>query len=326
MVLIEKLRSAITVPSGWVTNGWTKIPGIPSNICSDILSKQQSADIYLLLVFCYYYPLQSCFAVVWYQKSNNPGLQKLWMCQGDFCKLSHLRNVQQELEDQGSPHLSSTGIQPTKTCAGLHPLICHPSIHLSGCGRPSITNIRELLSGWLFSYDSPCQSVQGPHCALECSTSSILVVDKVKSTGASHQSPLWDRVSALLSYCCGTPREMLSHTSSGNKGPGWGWGWRRWGLPVPQTLLLSPFRAPQTSGGSFTLSSIQTKPAFSENKASHCVSAWLVQTLIIMTIMKYFNQGLDVCGSSLMYLASGKSSRAVICRINERLYKMHCKV
>lgn len=136
----------------------------------------------------------------------------------------------------------------------------------------------------------------------------------------------YETVSALLSYCCGTPREMLSHTSSGNKGPGWGWGWRRWGLPVPQTLLLSPFRAPQTSGGSFTLSSIQTKPAFSENKASHCVSAWLVQTLIIMTIMKYFNQGLDVCGSSLMYLASGKSSRAVICRINERLYKMHCKV
>lgn len=129
MVLIEKLRSAITIPSGRVTNGWTKIPGIPSNICSDILSKQQSAAIYLLLVFCYYYPVQSCFAVVWYQKSNNPDLQKLWMCQEDFCKLSHLRNVQQELEDQGSPHLSSTGIQPTKTCAGLHPLICHPSIH-----------------------------------------------------------------------------------------------------------------------------------------------------------------------------------------------------
>lgn len=122
-----------------------------------------------------------------------------------FCELSHLRNVQQEPEDQGSPlpllhchpaHKDlrrSPSIQPP-----LHPLIHHTSIHppvrpWRDPARPTDVSRRHVESPLT---RAPPKAVHGPCQSLECRANSILVVDKVKRVGAVPS------VSIMRQRCC----------------------------------------------------------------------------------------------------------------------------
>lgn len=115
---------------------------------------------------------------IFIQELNHPQLMAA------FHELSHLRNVRQEPEDQGSPHLSFNMIQSTKTCAGPH-----PSIHLSGHGGTQCD--------WqTWAAVRPTLLLRGPCRSLECRANSILVVDKVKRAGAVPS------VSIMGQRCC----------------------------------------------------------------------------------------------------------------------------
>lgn len=122
-----------------------------------------------------------------------------------FCKLSHLRNVQQEPENHGSPLPLLHCHQSTKTCAGplsihpfLNPLRHHPSIHppvrlWQKPVRPTDVSRRQVDSSLT---RAPLRAVQGPHRNLESHANSILVVDKVKRAGAIPS------VSIMRQRCC----------------------------------------------------------------------------------------------------------------------------
>lgn len=122
-----------------------------------------------------------------------------------FYELSHLRNVQQEPGDQGSPSpllychpahkdlCRSPSIHPP-----LHPLVRHPSIHppvrpWRDPARPTDVSRRQVESSLT---RAPLGAVQGPRQCLECRANSILVVDKVKRAGAVPS------VSIMGQRCC----------------------------------------------------------------------------------------------------------------------------
>lgn len=122
-----------------------------------------------------------------------------------FGELSHLRNVQQEQEDQGSP-LPLLHCHPShKDLCGspsihlpLHPLIRHPSIHppvrqWRNPARPTDVSCHQVESSLT---RAPLRIVQGPCRSLKCGANSILVVDKVKRAGAVPS------VSIMGQRCC----------------------------------------------------------------------------------------------------------------------------
>lgn len=119
---------------------------------------------------------------------------------------SHLRNVQQEPEDQSSP--PSPLLQPTKTCPGPHPLI-YPSIpssiHLSGCGGTDTSFCQDKSS----LTRAPVRAFQGPCWILQCPADSVLMLDKVRRVGAVPSVSIMEerRCSAVvfLRYSKGDP-------------------------------------------------------------------------------------------------------------------------
>lgn len=149
---------------------------------------------------------------IFIQKSNHPQLMADVSVNGlgkdgfaAFCELSHLRNVQQEPEDQGSPspllhcHPAHKDLRRSPSIhPPLHPLIHHPSIHppvrrWRDPERPTDESCRQVESPLT---SAPPKAVHGPCRSLECRANSILVVDKVKRVGAVPS------VSIMGQRCC----------------------------------------------------------------------------------------------------------------------------
>lgn len=184
-------------------------------------------------------------------------------CSGQrwFCCLSHLRNVQQEPEDQGSPspllhcHPAHKDLRRSLSIPPpLYPLIRHPSIHppvrpWRDPAQPTDVSRRQVESSLT---RAPPKAANGPCRGLECRANSILVVDKVKRAGAVPSVSimgqrccttvmfLWYSKGDAVSYIIREQRDWL--------GVG---GERRWVLPAPEshihTLTLTYTSTPSSS-------------------------------------------------------------------------------